>query len=1008
MGDDRQVRFRILGSFECWDGPERVRTGGPVHERVLVTLLLDPGHVLPVPRLVEAVWGPDSPATAAHQVRKAVAELRQRIPGGRELIVTEGPGYRAVVGAEQLDLSRFTDGLARARTAVAAGRPAEAREALSTALALWRGPVLSGGGGPVIVAASEAVGERRLAASEQLFELRLAAGESAELIGDLRELISAYPLRETFRGQLMLALYRSGRQADALQEFADVRELLVEELGIAPGEQLQDLHQRILRTSPELAAPAPAEEPPGQPPLPEEPRSTLPYDLRDFTGREQELGQLLGFVEEARGAGPLIVAIDGMGGSGKTSLAVRAAHQLAEQYGDAQLYLDLRGYTPGEHPLSSFAATEVLLRMLGSPAERIPEEADARVAMWRATMARQRMVLLLDNAVDEAQVRPLLSSSTDALVLITSRSLLVGLDAAHSVSLGTMPPEDSVALVVGVLGAERAEAEPEAVAELAELCGHLPLALRIAAARLRKRPRWTVRYLVDRLRDNTHRLAELNAGERSVEVTLRLSYEGLEAGHRRGFRMLSQYPGSELDVYAAAAVLNTPVREAEDILEYLLDMHLMQQHETGRYAFHDLVRSFAQGLTGSVADEGDRDEEADGTVSRLLDFFQAATEAACDLLFPGRVRTESPARVLTPELPPLGTPAEAHDWLDREQDGLLAAIALAYRRGMDRHVASLAANVVFQLDKRGRLDEFQELCRTAVAASRRLGDLALLRLSLSNLAIAHWKLGRLKEGIEAAEEALDLAVQLGDQRGKAKDTGVLGLLLTALGRFDEAMSCLEQSIALKRELGAVRAEAESLTNLSGLYAQRGRFEEAARAAERAVDLDRSIGAADKEVEALTDLALAKLGLGEVREAAEVLERARELASGAVSPAEVSLLLALSAEASDRLGESEGALERAEAALKHAALSRAPIREAAVGNIVGRLHHRRGEYARALELHGQAHRFAAEAGYRVEEAHALDGLAAALEGMDDHEKAREYRTRADEAFAAMEVPQTCRG
>ena len=956
-----------------------------------------------------AVWGSDPPATAAHQVRKAVAELRQRIPEGRELIVTEGPGYRAVVGSEQLDLSQFTEGLGRARTAIAAGRQVEARESLSTALALWRGPVLSGGGGPVIVAASAAAEERRLAATEQLFELRLASGESAELIGDLRELISAHPLRETFRGQLMLALYRSGRQADALQEFADVRELLIEELGIAPGEQLQDLHQRILRNSPELAAPAPAEEPPGPPPLLlEEPRSTLPYDLRDFTGREEELGKILGFVEEARGAGPLIIAIDGMGGSGKTSLAVRAAHQLAEQYGDAQLYLDLRGYTPGEQPLSSFAATEALLRMLGSPPERIPDEPDARLALWRRTMSRQRMVLLLDNAVDDAQVRPLLSSSTDAVVLITSRSLLVGLDAAHSVSLGTMPPEDSAALVVGVLGAKRAEAEPEAVAELAELCGQLPLALRIAAARLRKRPRWTVRYLVDRLRDNTHRLAELNAGERSVEVTLRLSYEGLEAGHRRGFRMLSQYPGSELDVYTAAVLLNTPARDAEDILEYLLDMHLMQQHETGRYAFHDLVRSFAHGLANSAADEGDRDEEADGAVSRLLDFFQAATDAACDLLFPGRVRTEHFASAFTPELPPLSTPAEAHRWLDREQDGLLAAIALAYRRGMDCHVASLAANVAFQLDMRGRFEEFQELCRTAVAASRRLGDEALLRLSLSNLAIAHWKLGLLEEGIEAAQEALELAVRLGDRRGKAKDTGVLGLLLTALGRFDEAMSCLEQSIALKRELGAVRAEAESLTNLSGLYAQRGRFEEAAQAAERAVELDRSIGATDKEVEALTDLALARLGLGEIQEAAEVLEQARELPSGTVSPAEISLLLALSAEASDRLGESDRAMERAEAALKQAALSRAPIREAAVGNIVGRLHHRRGEYKRALELHRQAHRSAADAGYRVEEAHALAGLAAALEGMNEDEAAREYRTLAEEAFAAMEVPQACRG
>jgi DNA-binding SARP family transcriptional activator len=368
VSERRQVHFRILGSFECWDGPDPVRVGGPVHERVLVTLLLEPERVLPVSRLVEAVWDEESPVTAAHQVRKAVAELWQRIPEGRKMIVTEGPGYRAVVAPEQLDLSRFTEGLRQAREAAAAGRTAAAADRLRGALALWRGPVLAGSAGSVIRAASAALEERRLTAVEQLFELRLAAGESGELVGDLREFIGAHPLR----GQLMLALFRSGRQAEALEEYGRVRELLDEQLGIGPGDALQELHQGILRNSPELAAPPPAELPPvSPPPVPDsQPRSTLPYDLRDFTGREEELSRLLWFVEEAEGSGPLIVAIDGMGGSGKTSLAVRAAHRLADRYPDAQLYLDLRGFTPGEHPLTA-AAAEALLRMLGMPGERM-------------------------------------------------------------------------------------------------------------------------------------------------------------------------------------------------------------------------------------------------------------------------------------------------------------------------------------------------------------------------------------------------------------------------------------------------------------------------------------------------------------------------------------------------------------------------------------------------------------------------------------------------------------
>lgn len=1010
--DGRGLQFRILGSFECWDGADRIRVGGPVHEKVLVTLLLEPQRVLPVFRLVEAVWDENAPATATHQVRKAVAELRQRIPDGRDLIVTEGPGYRVLTTPDQVDLSRFTEGLEQARNATAAGQSSYAARTLREALALWRGPLLAGSGGSVLSAVSAALEERRLTAVEQLFDLRLASGENSELIGELREFVDAHPLRETLRGQLMLALFRSGRQAEALEEFAKVREFLIDELGIGPGDALTELHNAVLRNSPELAAPP---LPTTAPFTPRDKPTTLPYDLRDFTGREEEVRELLGFVQQARGTGPLIVAIDGMGGSGKTSLAVRAAHQLAENYPDAQLYIDLRGFTPNGQPLSAGAAAEALLRMLSVPGDRIPDDAESRIALWRRTMSTHRMILLLDNAVAASQVRPLLTSPTETLVLVTSRALLVDLDAAHTVSLGVMPPSDSVALVEGVLGQARAGAEPEAVAQLAELCGHLPLALRIAAARLRKRPRWTVRYLVDRLRDDAHRLAELNSGERSVEVTLRLSYEGLAAETREAFRLLGQHPGAEIDPYAAGALLDKGVREAEEVLEYLLDMHLLQQHETGRYAFHDLVRSFAQNLSrgsarsasepeGENGAEADSDEETMRAVGRLLDFALAATDAACDLLFPGRVRIDRPERRPTAaELPPLDTVAQAREWLEREQDSLLAAVSLAYRWEMDSHVGLLAANVVFPLDLRGRLEEFRELGRVAVTASRRLGDSALLRLSLSNLAVACWKLGRFEEGIAVSEQALALAVELEDRRGEAKDTGVLGLLLSAMGRYDEALPRLRQSIRIKRQLGADRAEAESLTNLSTLYAEWGRFPEAVEAATRAVALSRSIGSVDKEVEGLTDLAVARIGLGEVDEAADLLARARKLAVDVISPADMSLLLALSADAADWLGQSVQATEWAEAALHLDNLSGAPMREAAVGNIIGRLHARNGRYAPALDLHARAHEAAARIGYRVEEARALAGMAHALEHLGERGAAMAHRETALEAFDAMGIP-----
>lgn len=1003
MRQPAPIRFRILGSLECWDGDERVHVGGPVSERVLVTLLLEPQRVLPVHRLVEAVWDEDAPATAAHQVRKAVAELRQRIPDGRTLIATDGPGYRAAVTPDQLDLLQFTDALRRARDHAAAGLPAEATALLREAVALWRGPVLSGSGGAVVDAASASLEERRMTAVEQLFDLRLDAGESAELIAEIRDAIGGNPLRETLRGQLMLALYRSGRQAEALEEYGTIRAVLDEELGIQPGDALRELHQAILRNDPALSAPAAAAATAA--PTVTGSRSTLPYDLRDFTGREEELHKLLGFVEDATGSGPLIVAIDGMGGSGKTSLAVRAAHRLAERYPDAQLHLDLRGYTPGEEPLAPAAAAEALLRMLGVPGERIPDDPQGRIALWRSTMTRHRMILLLDNVVDEAQVKPLLASPTGTVVLVTSRALLVDLDAAHSVSLGTMAPPDSVALIVGIIGERRAHAEAAAVAELADLSGHLPLALRIAAARLRKRPRWTVRYLVDRLRDDTHRLAELSAGERSVEVTLRLSYEGLDADYRKSFRLLGQHPGADLDVYTAAALLDLGVRDAEDILEYLLDMHLVQQHEPGRYAFHDLVRSFAHMLSRarSSGGTGEFSEEAAGAVRRLLEFSITASDAACDLLFPGRVRMARPTPSFRPELAPLGTPEAARDWFEREQDSLLAAIALAFRRGLDREVALLAANVVFHLDLRGRLDDFLALCHTALAAARRLGEADLLRLSLSNLAVACWKRGRFEDGIAAAVEAHRLAVDLGDRRGQAKDTGVLGLLLATTGRFEEALPRLEQSIALKRELGAERAEAESLSNVSGVYMERGHFAQAVQAASRSIELARKIGASEKELVGLNDLAQIQLAMGDVETAARTLAAARERAPGVLAPAERALQLVLSAEAEGRLGRRQQVLHWVEEALATKGLEDAPVREATVWNTAGRFFRQGGDHRRALDLHRQAHASAAKLGHRVEEAYALDGAAQALAALGDAAGAAEQGAAAEEAFQSMAIP-----
>lgn len=1003
------VRFNILGSLEGWHGQRRLRLGSPTQERVLVTLLLEPGRMVPVPRLVAAAWDDEPPQTAGHQIRKAVAALRTRIPGGAGLIVTDGAGYRAVIGEDQLDLHEFGRRSAEARQAVAAGQPAEAVGHLRACLDLWRGPVMAGTGGSVISAASAALEERHMAVAEQYFELQLELGQSAELVGPLRELVTAHPLRETLRGRLMLALYRGGRQAEALEEFGRVRELLVEELGIDPGAELTRLYEAILRDSPEVAprvpqsvadraahlVPAPLDRPSGSEPAP----CTLPYDLPDFTGRDEELARLLEVGRAPAGGCARIVGVDGMGGSGKTTLAVHAAHLLAPDYPDGQLFVDLRGFSPGEKAQEPGAVLHSLLRTVGIPDDRIPDDLERRTTLWRTVSAQRKLLLLLDNAADAAQVRPLLPASEDCLAILTGRVRMLELDGAEWLPLGLLSPDDSTTLLTRMLGADRTAAEPQAVDQLARLCCGLPLALRITTARLRNRPRWTVQYLVDRLADETRRLREMSAGERSVEATLRLSYQAMEEDRRVAFRLLGLHPGSAIDVHSAAALLGTDVHDAEDVLEHLLDAHLLEQHEAGLYGFHDLVRTYAMSVR-----EAEDDEES--AVERLVSYYTLATDQACEVLFPGRERFGDPSGWNASELPRMDGHEQALRWFDREHEALLAAVTQAGAEGLHRTAALLARNVLFYLHLRGHYEEFRVVNTIAVSACRQLDDPVLLSLSLSNLAVGHWWLGNFHDGITTAQEALEL-VGSSDPRTEAFCIDVLGLLHGALGNFDEARNRLTQGIALHREWGSARAEAEALVNLSTVQTWAGHYDEGARHAARATELNRRLGERNHEISSLSWLALAHLGSGEDERARACLSQALELCDESRQPGNVAFVLAHWARVCQRLGEVRSAAEHAERALDLVSAEGTVLRQATVANVVGMVQLRGGAPDRAMELHCRAHELASRLGYRIEIARALHGMAEAAQELGDESAALQHREAAEALYDAMGVTEAGR-
>ncbi|MGK3204505.1 BTAD domain-containing putative transcriptional regulator [Amycolatopsis sp. MEPSY49] len=573
--------FELLGTLRVQRDGERVDLGGLRQQRLLVMLLLNVNKVVGADRLLEAMWDGEPPVTARRQLHNAVAALRRSFGAAKHLVVKDGPGYRITADPQNVDAHRFTALVASASAAAAAGRTTFAVEHLEAALALWNGPALSGLQSSVFEIAAARLEENRLTATERLIGLRLDGGEASALVPQLGELVSRHPLREETRKLLMLALHRCGRTADALNAYEQGRRMLRDELGVDPGASIRELYERILRDDPPKRRPEPA---PG--------RSFLPYDTAHFTGRAEELRFLAG--SRPAGTALSILAVDGMAGVGKTTLAVRLAHQLAHRYPEGHLYIDLHGHTAGQTPLEPGAALERLLLDFGLPPARIPRDARQRAARWRAEVAERRVLVVLDNALDARQVRPLLPGTGKAQVIITSRRRLTGLDGVTSRSLDVFPAPDAAALFTRIAGPERTAGRPDAVAEIVALCGNLPLAITIAACRFHNRPAWTLDDLALRLRDRGRRLAELGLEDRSVAARFEVSYERLTAEQRRLFRALGAFAGEEFDAADAALLLSRPVPEAERLLEELFDAHVLRQRTAGRYHFHALVREHAR------------------------------------------------------------------------------------------------------------------------------------------------------------------------------------------------------------------------------------------------------------------------------------------------------------------------------------------------------------------------------------------------------------------------------
>lgn len=845
----------MLGPLEVVDGGRTLTPTPAKHRVVLAALILEPGRVVPVEELVAAVWGAKPPRSAEPVLRVYVSALRKLLGAG--LISTVPGGYRAEVPPEHVDAGLFRLTVEAARRARAAGSLAEAADRLRQALALWRGEALAG------IASDELrrryaphLEESRLAALEERIDLDLALGRHPDLPGELRRLIAAHPLREKPRAQLMYALNAAGRRSEALEVYAQARRTLVEELGVEPGPLLRAAHQAVLsgEATPPGLMPPPAAARPAVPP------AETPPDLADFTGRERALAWI-------RAQGPGVLVLHGAAGVGKTALAVRAANALAADYPDGRLYAVLRNADGG--PRDTAAVVAGFLRSLGCPDPAIPPALEDRVRLYRSLVAGRRLLLVLDDAPDEAQVRPLLPASPGCLTLVTSRSPLAGLESARAFELRVLPPDEALTLLARVAGEDRVRAEPEAAKAVVALCGRLPLAVRIAGARLARRPAWTLDHLVRRLIDERHRLDELTAGDLAVRSSLLVGYRDLAPAEALLFRRLGLLSAPSFAAWVAGPLAGVDDAAGERLVERLVDAGLLQPvglDEAGqeRYRLHDLTRLFAREL-----DEERRLPAA--FAERVL----ALARTARSRLVPAGpgsgdtvLRTaEDPLVAGTREIKDSG------DWLAAEHAFLADAVADLARYGRPEWTWRLAFYLADFFEARGHLADWTRTHELGLVAAREAGSARGRVLLLRGLAAAHRLRGRSAEAERALAECLDLVRELGDPGEEARVMLGYGLLRLGRGRTDEAEVFLSSALAAFEAGGDRRGVADALRGLGVTRTRGGDAGAAVPLLERSVAVCRDLGDRRGEAVALCDLAEANLTAGAVPRAAECAERA---------------------------------------------------------------------------------------------------------------------------------------
>jgi DNA-binding SARP family transcriptional activator/tetratricopeptide (TPR) repeat protein len=978
------VEFRVLGPVEVRDADQGIVTVAAARVRTLLaTLLLRPRQVVSVDQLIERLWDADPPANPTATVQTYVKRLRRII--GADLVQTRPPGYLIEAApADLVEFRRLVESAPHAADAMAE------RDLLERALDLWRdAPLADVDSASLHTHEVPRLVEERLAAIERLMDVRLRLGDHQALVSELTALARTYRQRERFTAQLMVALYRSGRAAEALAAHDELADALADDLGIDTGPELRRLRQAVLTDAPDLAfdgggSPTVVRTAGG------EPQFQLPLGIADFVGREQDVDRIEALLGDP--VGVPVVALTGPPGVGKTALALRVGHRLRDRFPDGQWYVQLRGTT--EQPRGVGDVLAELLRLGGLAPTAVPEDLGARAAALRSCLSGRRVLLLLDDARDAEQVAPLLPGSDGAAVLVTSRRELWGLTVlhgAHGISVSVLAEDEAIAVIERTAGAARVRAEPDATRELIWLCGSFPLALRVAGANLAARAGVSIERYVDELRSG-NRLSRLTVADdprAAVRAAFDLSYRALDPARQRAFRLVGLIPGADFSTEAAGAMLAVPAEQAGDLLEELAVANLITRLGDDRYDFHDLLRVYA-------VERADEDGEQDDALRRLFEWYLWMTDAACEF----GLRSAARLAARDSRANPFAGGAEGLAWLDAERLNLLALIRFASESGPARFAWELADALRWYLSSRMRLTDWASAAQDGLRAARDTADLGAQASMLGSIGALRRVVGDIDGALGLLAESVELHRAAGNAVGEGVELGTLGLAQRDGGDVRTGIATLKSGIELLRSVHRQDLLDVHLINLGVMQTDLGELDHAIESATESLSCSRS--------EIARTFALMNRGwvhrlTGDYPAARSDLSAALEIEAKPEPGIRIELA---------HLAAIEGDLITARRHLIQAlGLCRAANRrmiEADALNVLGEVARLDSRPAEATRSHLEALALAEAGRYRVHQTNALIGLATVAYAEDDVELAEDYAHQArDLAEGNGLVIEVCR-